>query len=144
MYGVSGSRYGGKAIGQPHRLAGGEQHRVLPTESGIGTGRPIRDDLESQTVDVEVMRLVVRVLNRPQLGGAGADHGVDSRHLHLLTVDLAAVELKGPASHHMIKGHRGSGIQLFWNATARSQARGQPGAATDQDDHCRRHHWSVG
>ena len=65
-------------------------------------------------MDVEVVRLVVRVLNRPQLGGAGADHGVDSGHLHLLTVDLSAVELNVLRAATLARVTAAAGFQLLW------------------------------
>jgi hypothetical protein len=40
---------------------------------------------------MEVMRLIVDVQHRPQLGRTGPNHGVDARHLHLLTIDFPAV-----------------------------------------------------
>ena len=42
-------------------------------------------------MDMEVVRLIVGVTYGPQLGCAGSDNGVDSRHLHLMTIDLAAI-----------------------------------------------------
>jgi hypothetical protein len=48
-------------------------------------------------MDMEVVRLVVGAAYGPQLGRASSDYGVDSRHLHLMTVDLVAIELERAA-----------------------------------------------
>ena len=72
------------------------------------------------------MRLVVGVPYGPQLGCASSDYGVDSRHLHLMTVDLVAVELEGSAGCGLIKRDGGFGLQSLRKATSLGERVGGP------------------
>ena len=69
-------------------------------------------------MNVEVVRLVVGAPYGPQLGCPSSDYGVDSRHLHLMTVDLVAIELESPADRYMIKCDSGIGLQPLRETTS--------------------------
>jgi hypothetical protein len=92
-------------------------------------------------MDMEVVRLVVGVLYGPQLGAAGPDNGIDARHLHLLPIDLAAVELERSARGHVIEcncGTRRQPVRKGWPVLERVRC-----AELEQIKMiiARRHHW---
>jgi hypothetical protein len=83
-------------------------------------------DLERHPMNVEVVRLIVGVLHRPQLGRVGSDHAVDPRHFHLLTVDLATVQLERPAGCHMIKPSGAIGVEPLRKTATLAERMGSP------------------
>src|SRR4030095_5369658 len=70
---------------------------------------------------MEVVRLIVGVVYGPQLSGTGSDHGVDARHVHLLTVDLSAVELERSPGSYLIKPQCRTGLEALRESTSLSQ-----------------------